>query len=102
MGIIRIALTDENGRIEAEAASDTHVLDDLLPGAEDSEFQCLRFIDMYGDTIFNRLQVRQVGVEWEKLAKGAQEAAAPLFDEVSALIRRCATEPHTYLKFFGD
>lgn len=102
MGIIMIALVDEHGAQTAKVEADTHLLDDLLPAYDDRAYQCLRFIDIYGDTVFNRLQMKDVAIEWERIAAASGSPVAPLFGEVRELIERCAHEPHTYLKFFGD
>lgn len=102
MGITRIALVDGTGDEEAIAIGDTRLLERLLPQYDDPTSQCLRFVDVYGDTVFNRLQMAQLLVEWDQLSARANEADTPVVEEVRGLIRRCQAEPQTYVKFYGD
>jgi hypothetical protein len=103
MGLIRVALENEKGGTLQEVKGDTHLLDPVLPDAEEAEFQCVRFIDPYGDTVFNRLQMKQFLEEWEVLAKRVRGTeTSKVFEEVRELARQCRAEPHSYLKFYGD
>lgn len=105
MGIINIALVDEEGRILKQVGQqfDTHYLDSLLPSAEDSRSQCLRFVDPYGDTVFNRLQMDQFLREWEELeTRAASSDGKELLRSVRELAERCREGPHLYLRFYGD
>lgn len=63
----------------------------------------LNFVDWYGDTIFNRLQIPQFLSEWARLADSARaQGAWDLFSTIAAMAGRCGEEVHTYLKFRGD
>lgn len=63
---------------------------------------CMRFIDPYGDTVFNRTQCGVLRDEWVALADGAPEAVQRWIDDVAALIERCSTDMHLYVRFSGD
>lgn len=103
MGIIKIALEDENGRIVEQVSRDPHLLDALLPALEDRRFQALRFIDPHGDTVFNRLQMEQFLTEWGEVGKNARNPdASALVSEVARLAAQAKSRPHLYLKFYGD
>jgi hypothetical protein len=68
MAIIKIILQDEHGKIIEEIKSNLHLLSRFLPYNDESS-QCLRFIDPYGDMVFNCLQMNQFITEWEQVAK---------------------------------
>ncbi|MGH7627782.1 MAG: hypothetical protein ACREOJ_21000 [Gemmatimonadaceae bacterium] len=103
MGIIKIALIDDHGNDEVEVEGDTHLLDPILPQFQDDSFQCLLFIDPFGDTVFNRLQLQCLIHEWDAVLGVALDGPAhTIVEQVGGLIRKGAAEPHTYLKVFGD
>ena len=59
---------------------------------------CLRFIDEYGDTVFNYLQLPVLIAELEALNESKPELrAGPLVE----YLRSCQ-ERHTYIHFIGD
>ena len=75
----------------------------LLPHPDDTTFACVRFIDLYGNTVFNRAQAETVLVGLDRLRQTTERYyESMLLDEIAALARRCADEPHLYLKFYGD
>ena len=100
--MIRVCkVQDEKGNEFGEAVD---VASDLLAHPGDPCFSCLRFVDPYGDTVFNRMQL--VGSFWrtsvwlEGTDYGTQHTAA--IDKVESLIELCQAEPHSYLKLIGD
>ncbi len=98
--VIRI---DEDGH-RAELLSDPkNLLHRLLPPFSDRSFPLLRFVDWYGNTIFNRMQVEELLGEWRRLYERAQsDEERQILGQIEALARRCLEEPHLYLKFEGD
>jgi hypothetical protein len=103
MGIIRIALESEHGAIESEVNGNTHLIDPLLESLSDTSSHCLQYIDPYGDTVFNRGQMEPFIREWDSLHASAKSSEVrTLFHEVRVLAEKCASEPHLYLKFYGD
>lgn len=100
MGIIRAVVQDENGRDQSEGID---FPSSILPSQDDTRFICLRFVDPYGDTIFNHLQTPVVLEELSRLHELVRN------DDYQAIIRKlkslgemCQTETHLYLKFIGD
>lgn len=63
---------------------------------------CVRFIDAYGNTVFNRGQCGVLREEWLALVDGTPADLEPWVRCVSDLIERCANEIHLYLRFVGD
>jgi len=103
MGISAIKLEGEDREAVEEVRGDPHVVDMLLPDVSDVSFQCLRFVDPYGETVFNRLQMTQFLPEWDRLRGRATTLDQKrLFQDVRRLAERCSNEPHLYLRFSGD
>jgi hypothetical protein len=100
---LSVALQDEDGRtIEVVLDSKNH-LHRLLPPPDDVSYPYLRFIDWYGDTVFNRLQIEGFLNEWAKLKERAMtEDERELILRIEKLAYDCQAEPHLYLKFIGD
>lgn len=62
----------------------------------------LRFIDAYGNTVFNRLQVPYLIRELERAREQLSDPVILQFTEdLLTLARRCRDEVDTYLKFYG-
>lgn len=65
--------------------------------------RCLCFIDRYGDTTFNQLQLP---VLIEELRRAIDQSSNPLVkshgEALLALTCRANSEVHTYIKFYGD
>jgi len=101
---ISVVLRDEMCNDIGEAIHDSDdVIRFCLPDYSDAAYPCLRFIDPYGDTIFNPLQARAVLDEWDRLYRAfCDHNADALWTDVRKLIVLCSEEPHTYLKFIGD
>lgn len=100
---LHIALETERGQTIEAISDPTNLLHRLLPSLDDSSYQCLRLIDWYGDTVFNRLQMETFLAEWERLSRTARTIEEKeLAVHIANLARRCLNEPHLYLKFYGD
>jgi len=64
-----------------------------------NEFEVLRYLDLYGDTTFNRLQMDDLLRDLNRL-KNIEDN--PLINEIISLGEKCLMEVHTYLVFYGD
>jgi hypothetical protein len=63
----------------------------------------LAFIDPYGNTVFNRLQMGQFLTEWEVVLERAfTPEDKMLVAQVKVLAERCQAGVHQYLRFVGD
>lgn len=102
MGLI-IALEDEqSNRIEG-IEDPGNRLHRLLPSADDLTSRVLKYVDWYGDTVFNRLQMDDLLREFQQIRTGAQDGGdKELISRIMVLAERCKNEPHLYLKFYGD
>ncbi len=63
---------------------------------------CVRFIDPYGDTVFNQLQLPVLIGEFEEMAKDA--ANAQVRDRLESVVAFLAASQgiHQYVRFVGD
>ena len=78
-------------------------LDRVLPPYEDESFQCLRFIDPYGDTVFNRAQIPTLLGELERVTDRTNNATErQQLAEIARLAERCSSEAHLCIRFYGD
>ena len=98
-----ISLTTETGEEKAAVIDRDNLLPQLLQTPDDPDSTVLKYIDRYGNTIFNRLQMPPFLREWSTIRRNAQHVESrQLLDSIEALGRRCAREVHLYLKFIGD
>jgi hypothetical protein len=100
---IQVVLETESGEQCDLVTEPRKMLINLLPGARDESFPLLRYVDPYGLTIFNRLQMDSFLPEWARLydrTKTVEEREH--LKRIESLARRCRDEVHLYLKFVGD
>jgi hypothetical protein len=99
-----IQLQDEfGGKIES-ITDPKNLFPKMLPSDEQGgAHPMLAGIDLYGYTVFNRLQISHFLSELEQIASNARtDEDRTLLSHIEALALRCAAEVHTYLKFIGD
>ena len=92
-----VRLEDESGKAVSnrDAGIEFEVLDHVKPDG------LLRYIDPYGDTIFNRLQIADFIAEW-KTIKPSGHSQEEEWRRVLNMALQCEAEVHTYLRFVGD
>lgn len=94
---------DELGGTQAGVPDPQMLLSDLVRAEKAATTSLIRFIDPYGDTTFNQLQVPTLLAElmaardWDL----TDEQRLHL-DRVIQLVRQAEHHPHTYVKFVGD
>ena len=91
-----VRLQDENGK--PVAPEDAGIDFDFLSVGLG---KLLTYIDPYGDTVFNHLQMADFLAEWKRL-QPRNEVERCQWDLVTSMAERCADEAHIYLKFVGD
>jgi hypothetical protein len=96
-----IRLETEHGDLIEQL--DDRKLEELLPADDDRSYVCLRFVDPYGDTTFNRPQMPDLLLELDRIkAKARSEEDRQFIMQIIKLAQRCQREVHTYIKFYGD
>jgi hypothetical protein len=100
---LTIAAVDSQGTIARRIDDSAGILTQLLPAEDDRSYCLLRYIDRYGDTVFNQLQLDDFLEEWGRLRPEAKTVeGVALIDAVETLARECQGGVHRYLKFLGD
>jgi hypothetical protein len=98
-----IVRQNERGKIIAEFPDHRLALDYLAAvGAAPDETRCLRFLDAYGDTVFNRLQLPVLVSELRQHVAPLSEEMRRRVERLEAFIQPAIDEPHLYVRFMGD
>lgn len=103
---IDVAVIDEN-QVETHVIADLrNYLAKLATGGEWLKMEgsvCLRFIDAYGDTIFNQAQLPLLLSELERTASlQTNSEIRSHIQEVCSLVSGAKGNVHMYIKFIGD
>ena len=104
MGVLNVVLQNEKCEVVEEVGGRPHTLDRLLPGYDSEDFPYLRFIDPYGDTIFNGWQMMPFLDEWRRLyVRVEEEEELDLLNRVERMAETCRNGSRPLmLKFVGD
>lgn len=74
----------------------------LLP-YEDRSFRLLCYVNPYGDTVFNTVQMADLLMDLERLAAlDPKPIETRGLDRLRVIAERCRREPHAYVWFIGD
>ena len=94
---------NEQGRDLAEVLDPQMSLSHHVGSSAWAETACLRFIDRYGDTIFNQHQIPVLIRELEaSTASVADPGIQRHVSEVIRLLKQATGKIHTYAWFIGD
>ena len=100
---IELVWEEENGTELARLGDPQSLLKGFLPPESALEFACLRFVDPYGDTIFNTLQLPVLLHELIALdPKPLEPRVAEHLKEAISLVANAQGHIHTYIRFVGD
>ncbi len=91
-----VRLQDERGKPVAPREA----LIEFATIPDDRGFRLLRYVDPYGDTYFNRMQMRDFLADWNTLKPTADQRRE--WKSVREMAERCHDEVHLYLRFIGD
>jgi hypothetical protein len=93
---------DERGDTIEEIYDSKNIFARLLD-INKSEMICFRFIDRYGDTIFNQLQIPVLIKELESIFENTStKQEKDILRQIITLSKKSLGRVHTYLKFYGD
>ncbi len=100
---IDVRVETESGEVQDEVLDDQNLTEKLLPDREDGASQCLRFVDPFGDTLFNQIQIPIVVAELEKRmrASGRPEVKAHC-EAILQAVKAAMGEARTYVRFSGE
>src|SRR5512140_1269646 len=100
---IATRLQDERGGVIDEVFDPHNILHSLLPTDDSTDFELLKYVDWWGNTVFNRLQMPEFLEEWARIEDKATSAEAKqLHSHIKEMATVCGREPHLYLFFNGD
>ena len=100
---IDVRIESEGGEVEAELIDLGHLTAKLTAPFTGCDSSCLRFIDAYGDTTFNQLQLPVLAGEIERAIEMATDPGVKSHGQsLLELAQRASMKVHTYLKFYGD
>jgi len=95
-------LEDEEGKQIQFCSDAAGTFGRLLTASDLSGSTCLRFIDPYGNTVFNRAQSAVLIEELQAFRASADPATAAFIDNVLRFANTASRSPHHYLRFIGD
>lgn len=100
MFMMIIQLESEFGEKLSEIVDRNNDIPRILRSEVIKSTNCWRFIDIYGNTVFNRLQVQEFIVETEKIL--SSDAAKEFLSSLLQLAKQSLLDVHQYLKFIGE
>jgi hypothetical protein len=101
MAIKAILQTIDNKKGD-EVADPSYCLGAIWPIADQS-FPLLQYIDPYGNTVFNGLQMPEVQKELDLLiGKASSDEQRSILHRIRELAVNCQKQPHMLLRFRGD
>jgi len=95
-----VELQDERGRTLARY--DGPAVTRALVERADPASVCVRFIDPYGNTTFNQLQLPILVRELEALESRTRDGQAQVVRALLAFLHQASDRVHAYVTFIGD
>ena len=100
---IDVRLENERGESLEILGDPDNLTEKLLADEADGHLVCLRFIDPYGDTLFNSLQlpilIEELG---NKLKSVTDDRVRNHGVAIIALARKALAKTHLYVRFYDD
>lgn len=102
-----IKVEDHKGEVIGECIDQHGLLNSLLEYCykNPAKLSTFKYIDLYDDTVFNSLQIKDLISDIDFLKQQSQIMNQEKFEFLSLLTELCnksLKEPHQYLKFYGD
>lgn len=99
--MIRVDVRSSRDEVLASLAASPE-FDPVLLGIDRVAYPILGHIDPYGDTILNRMQVRTLMEEIDRLGSGEKLIPADLRVALIGLCKECIAHPHRFTWFIGE
>ncbi len=94
-----VLLEDEN-KVKIASLNKEFAIKSFNDIVNRQDFKLIKYLDPYGDTVFNNLQMKDLITDLESIAK--LEPENRLVDEIILLARKCSSQSHLYIAFYGD
>jgi acyl carrier protein phosphodiesterase len=99
---INVILQSIHGDRRDEVVDFDYCLARVWPSGDPS-FPLLQYIDPYGNTVFNGLQMPEVQKELKRLiAMASNDDQRKTLQRICELAAKCQERPQTFLRFRGD
>ena len=96
-------LQDERGAVIRELLDPKSLVPRLLPEHNNASTVCLRFVDRYGDTMFNQVQIPVLLEELRAAVRSCLHPEARAHGEaLVSLVAAGLDHVHTYVLLIGD
>jgi hypothetical protein len=93
----------EKGDVLGRLPDEHDVVEQIIAASKEEKTACLRFIDPYGDTVFNQFQITVLLEELRDVRLDALGEEGRLHrQKLEELAVKAQSKVHTYLKFYGD
>ena len=100
---IDLSWIDERGELIEVFDDSDFLFAEAIEQNDLTKTTCLQFVDLYGDTVFNQLQIPTLIEELEWFLGLSQEPSTRAqITRYWQLAKRSCGKTHTYLKFMGD
>ena len=100
---INLHWESESGETRQMIVDDQSYVWELIAASKNEDTVCLRFIDRYGDAVFNQGQLPHLKAELSAVPESALSDGARYHrKKLLLLIEQASGATHTYLKFYGD
>jgi hypothetical protein len=100
---IDVRVETESGEVQDEVLDDRNLTEKLLPDREDGSSPCLRFVDPFGDTLFNQIQIPLLTKEIEaRMRASAKPEVRSHCEAILKVVTATVGEEHTYVRFSGE
>ena len=98
-----IRLENRDGKAVEEIPDLESLLSRFFPSWDDLTYHFLRYIDPWGETVFNHLQMDELIFELRRIRQKAEtEEQRAFVDAIEGMAGRCKDGEGLYLKFMGD
>jgi len=101
--VISVALVTETGEKIDSIVDSTNLLGSLPSPLDGNPYRLLNYIDIYSDTIFNRMQIPDLIVDLDRLREATPSDEHRTFiSRLEDMAERSLLSPHQFLKFIGE
>lgn len=100
---VNLRWEDESGKEMGAVLDPQMIISKIILKKDLQNTTCLRFIDPYGDAVFNQIQIPILISEIRDILQSESDPdISDHLQYVLDLARKSAGKTHTYLRFIGD
>jgi len=92
-------ILENEDRNQIESLDIMYIPQRLIGPSNEEAFKLVKYLDPYGDTIFNHIQMDDLILDFKKLQNECHDEN---IEKLVQLAIKCKSEPHTYMVFYGD